>query len=111
MYTVGLSLFAVGWAAILLAVVHTERRPRWLLPLVVIGQASYGIYLFHPLLRSVVDASLGLNVAAQWDGFWIYVAASVAAGLIIHHAVKRPLLVWRDRLVPLDHAASAIRQL
>jgi peptidoglycan/LPS O-acetylase OafA/YrhL len=63
-----------------------------------IATISYSLYLGHKLVLHAVDASLG-----EWLqdrgllAFAVYAVAIVAGGAVLHYAVERPGLRWRDR--------------
>jgi peptidoglycan/LPS O-acetylase OafA/YrhL len=50
---------------------------------VLLGSASYAIYLFHPIALGLVD------------GLFVGVALSIFIGLLVHFAVERPLSALR----------------
>ncbi|MCJ2057861.1 acyltransferase [Methylobacterium sp. J-048] len=79
--------------------------------LVILGDASYALYLVHPFaLRLGREALLRLGLAPvlhPWGGLAAMLAASVAVALLVHRFVERPLSRWvRDRL---DHGAAQNR--
>jgi exopolysaccharide production protein ExoZ len=89
----------LGLAALLLPLVRGEARnalrvPSWL---VLLGDASYAIYLVHvPLLSVVVRLGHPLHpVAAACVG----IAASAAAGIAYHKLLEKPLLRAVRRLL------------
>jgi peptidoglycan/LPS O-acetylase OafA/YrhL len=65
-------------------------------PLVLLGDASYALYLVHFLVILVLSsAAVWLRIdLAPWC--WPYIAAlaaaSIAAALVVHHAFERPVL-------------------
>jgi exopolysaccharide production protein ExoZ len=65
------------------------RLPRWLL---LLGDASYSLYLFHPLIMPIVPVALrkfGIeNVAVS---IVLCVIIGLAAGVLIHLLIERPL--------------------
>jgi peptidoglycan/LPS O-acetylase OafA/YrhL len=74
---------------------------------VILGDASYALYLVHPFaLRLVREALLRLGLAPAvhpWGGMALMLAGSVAAALLVHRLVERPLTRWaRTRLDPGD---------
>jgi exopolysaccharide production protein ExoZ len=86
--------------------------PLWS-PLMVVGAASYALYLFHAVpIR-------GLLYLARWNGFDIgrapgtylcmIVLVSIALAIAIYYRVERPLLRalrWRNPPRPLEHSTS-----
>ena len=74
---------------------QAARLPAPLRGLVVLGDASYALYLVHPfalrLVREVLHR-LGLAPALHpWGGMVVMLLASVAAALLVHRLVERPL--------------------
>jgi peptidoglycan/LPS O-acetylase OafA/YrhL len=69
----------------------TARVPRWL---VLCGDASYSLYLVHPLLFGLVRRVGGDDLALvnAPAALVLYVAASTAAGLILHVMLEKPLV-------------------
>lgn len=82
----------IGLAALLLPLVRAEARNAVRVPssLVLLGDASYAIYLVHvPLLSVVVRLCHALHpIAAACVG----ITASAAAGILYHKVLERPLL-------------------
>jgi peptidoglycan/LPS O-acetylase OafA/YrhL len=63
-----------------------------------IAAISYSLYLSHKLVFHAVDTMLG----AWLDGrgvlaFAVFALATLAGGALLHYAVERPVLAWRDR--------------
>ena len=69
-----------------------------------IGIYSYSIYLWHmpmylwlaPLIRRVLHVSTG-----PYAEFGIYLAGSIAAGVVMSKLIEYPILQLRDRLFPV----------
>ncbi|MEE7506475.1 acyltransferase [Methylobacterium mesophilicum] len=81
------------------------RLPFPLRGLVEFGDASYALYLVHPFaLRLVREVLLRLGLAPAlhpWGSMALMLAGSVAAALVIHRLVERPLTrALRRRLDP-----------
>ena len=77
-----------------------------------LGDASYGIYLWHfPLqlaLVLVVDATLGSRAIAGQPGFLVFfVSLSIAAGFASHRWFERPAQRWVLKLAGQRRAAAA----
>jgi peptidoglycan/LPS O-acetylase OafA/YrhL len=82
--------------------------------LVLLGDASYSIYLSHPFSLNLVAA---LWARSGWPDPWAYVAvattASVAAGLAVHLLIEKPMTAglnrWLSRRLAARqmHAAAA----
>lgn len=94
-------IFGLGIAFFVPVLVRIERSgrirvPRWLL---LLGDASYALYLVHNPLISV-SSRLVAAVAPNWvAGMVLGIAASVAGSLIFYLAYERPARAWvRARL-------------
>lgn len=62
-----------------------------------LAATSYSLYLGHKGMFMLVQAALGSHLADQpLLRFSIYVAATLAGGAVLHYAVERPFLRWRD---------------
>lgn len=89
------AIFALSMAFTVVALVRAERSGTLRVPnfLVILGAASYSIYLVHSPL-------VGLGAALS-DRWWLSlcgaVAISVAAGLSYHFAWEAPMLRWVRR--------------
>lgn len=84
-----------------------------------LGDASYGIYLWHiPLqlaLVLLVDATIGTRDIARQPWFMLgYVGLTIALGFISHAKFERPvqraILSWWARRQPARHPEAARRQ-
>jgi peptidoglycan/LPS O-acetylase OafA/YrhL len=115
--SLGLSAVYVGYAMILIAVVHTplgegllgralgSRPARWV---GFIGFYSYPVYLWHvDLAQTPVRAALakgalrGLAPELAWGvSMGIYLLLAVGAGVVLGRLVEAPALALRDRLFP-----------
>lgn len=93
LFAAGLALFIVGFA------VHEQavalRWPMWLL---VLGNASYSIYLVHNPLLSITQRVAG-RLALTWPAAMVWgVVLSVVAGWVYFRVVERPAQrFFRDR--------------
>jgi exopolysaccharide production protein ExoZ len=71
------------------------RLPDAVRGLVALGDASYALYLVHPFALRLVREGLirsGLAPATHpWGGMVLMLLASVAAALLVHRCVERPL--------------------
>ncbi len=84
---------------------QVARLPAPVRGLTILGDASYALYLVHPFaLRLVREGLLRLGLAPvlhPWGGMVLMLAGSVAAALLVHRLVERPLTRWaRTRLDP-----------
>jgi peptidoglycan/LPS O-acetylase OafA/YrhL len=72
---------------------------------------SYALYLVHKACIHVAQAWLGaLGLAPNGNAmFAACVAASLAGALVLHLAVERPFLRWRDRVLARRSSATGAR--
>lgn len=94
----------LGSAAILAS--DCVKTPKWL---VLTGDASYSLYLVHPLLFGVARR-LGGEELAQWNPYLaiaFYVALSTVAGFALYLFIERPL----TRLLAQRWSAPRVREL
>jgi peptidoglycan/LPS O-acetylase OafA/YrhL len=91
-------LYGACSVLILLGLVELERSGRLRVPswLVLLGAASYAIYLVHAVVQSfVLNVVFRTSVAAwlpEWALFAALVGLPLAAGLVFHLAAERPVL-------------------
>lgn len=93
-----LLLLAVPFTFILLGAAlaeqhHGWRYPRWLL---LLGDASYAVYLVHSAVISLVAAK-AVGVFAPLPPVLLYLllgGLGIVAGVLAHLMVERPLLAW-----------------
>lgn len=89
-------LFGLPFAALVLGGVMLERQGKLVLPrrMVLIGDASYSIYLIHNPLVSLTSRLVGrLQGYASWGlGMLVGVFASVVIGVLYHLIVEKPLI-------------------
>jgi peptidoglycan/LPS O-acetylase OafA/YrhL len=90
-----------GFATCLVAVVSYmdwRMKPRWPQPLLLLGEASFSIYLIHPCFRIFIPA-YGLAFHHK--------PGSLACGLVyLANAIGMGLLVWKYLEVPLTRATK-----
>ncbi|MFS1912022.1 acyltransferase family protein [Vibrio sp. 10N.286.48.B7] len=97
-------IFALSMSMLILgmAVVERQLHIKWPSILLVLGNASYSIYLIHKPAQSVTQRMLGVM-----DFDWIYglivgVILTTAAGVILHLVVEKPIInLCRKRLKAL----------
>lgn len=89
----------VWWAA-----VSDAKFRSWVFaPLLIIGNASYAIYLFHnEILQAFIRIGKALDIfqygnAVFW--MWIYAVALLVAGIVIHFMIELPLLNWSRKFI------------
>ncbi len=89
-------LFGLPFSALVLGAVLRERQgglamPRWL---VLLGDASYSIYLIHNPLVSLTSRLVArLPGLATWGvGMLVGVVSSLVAGVLYHWLVEKPLI-------------------
>lgn len=112
LYTVGFTLLYLGSGMLLVGVLLARApRSRLVLWLAAIGTYSYSIYLWHmpmiqwliPLLERTLGAELGFGVRVG-----LYVAGSIALGVVMARLIEVPTLRLRDRWFP--PRSDAIRE-
>jgi exopolysaccharide production protein ExoZ len=76
-------------------------------PLLMLGDASYAIYLVHPIvLRALATGANKLIAGHRVESFVLAVAASLVAGLVVHRLVEKRLLGLTNRLFGLRARTS-----
>ncbi len=80
--------------------------------LVLVGDASYALYLTHPLMTRLCATSLRRAVGLEqgWQQALYFLAAlatSIALALVIYLVVERPITTWLQRLWTRRGAATA----
>lgn len=95
----GYPLLALSMAAFVAAATGST----WLARLEIPGagwlaRASYSLYLSHKGVFTLVQDTLDGHLADhRFLRFAIYATAALAGGAVLHYAVERPFLRWRDR--------------
>jgi exopolysaccharide production protein ExoZ len=102
---------AVVLAAVALGPQLNERRRLWL-PALLVGDASYSLYLLHPfLLRPIYLIWLKGSVGAVLP-LWVFVPAGIAialaAAVVTYCYFERPLTRWLNGL-KIQHVAEMLR--
>lgn len=106
-----LFLLSIPFAMILLGGALAEGRYGWnpSASLKLLGAASYAIYLVHSAVISVIVPVLhkhGGHALPQAVVFALVVIPAVAAGIVAHVLVERPLLAWlRNAVSPRTRSA------
>jgi peptidoglycan/LPS O-acetylase OafA/YrhL len=119
------SILALGFGATMFGILH---RPETLRPmfgsagLFVVAKISYPLYLIHMTLIPLTWVALKWLTPIERSGavgqFFVFlpvfVGVSLVAALLLHFAVEKPFLDWRDRLLrkaPTPSAGQAERPL
>ncbi|MEG8039989.1 acyltransferase family protein [Sphingomonas sp. LR60] len=75
-----------------------------------LGDASYSIYLMHPLVLFVLRRVIAHVPLGGWLGFTLFItlalSGSIIAGLIVHRFVEKPLARLLTRKRPLIGRSS-----
>lgn len=98
--TLGLTANYLGYGMVLAAALATRRPIAGPLtrPLAFVGFYSYSIYLWHfPVLAWVLD-----RIHVRPYDRLVFLAGSIAVGVLVAKAVELPALRLRDRLVPAE---------
>jgi len=90
-------LMAIPCALLVLASINLEKHFKWTNPLILIGNASYSIYLSHILVLSAVGRILAkiLPAASLWShAIWLIISISSALifGILNYLFIEKPLL-------------------
>jgi exopolysaccharide production protein ExoZ len=96
--TQGLPAAAVTAAAVILHQSGVSVSRRWLL---VLGDASYSIYLTHPFVTQAAQKAgkwLGLNKPLAWTLILLTLALVCVVGVLTHYLVERPLTKLSKRI-------------
>jgi exopolysaccharide production protein ExoZ len=97
-FTQGLPALVVTAAAIILHQSGVSRSGRWLL---VLGDASYSIYLTHPFVTQATQKAgkwLGLNEPLACALILLTLVLVCVVGVLTHYLVERPLTKLSKRL-------------
>ncbi len=81
---------------------------RWTAPILVLGEASYCIYLFHLPATAVVAHTLGYG--NPWTFLPVSTAASILAGLAARSWIEKPLLAQLRRPLRATSPRGASRR-
>ena len=105
---IGYPLLSLAMAAFVVAASGST----WLARLDVPGagwlaRASYSLYLCHKLVFALVERHLDGHLADhRYLRFALFALATLAGGALLHYAVERPFLRWRDRRAPASATLS-----
>jgi len=95
--------YGCGSMLVIVGLVEIERSRRIAVPaaLLLLGDASYSIYLLHNALLATGSRmlrSIGLNaIVAGWPAFVMLAAIAVAGGVLFHLLLERPVLRYLRR--------------
>ncbi len=98
--------FGLASAAVLTGLVEAERCGRLHVgpALLLLGSASYSIYLIHTIAIGVVIHALALlgimALLPGWGAMLVGVSAGLGAGILLYQHVERPLTAAARRLEP-----------
>lgn len=99
-----LRIFWMGLPALLicggvvLAPEQARQPGRFRRPLVLLGDASYSIYLSHPFaLNAVALAWRKIAAPNPWLYVWVAIAISIVVGLLVHLLLEKPMTNWLNR--------------
>lgn len=98
-YKGGFTLMAIAWAAVILACVESDWTPRRLLrvkPLCLLGEVSYGIYLWHVPVQFAVREH-----GESWPVAWRIIVSLVVTAVFVALSwilVEKPFLRLKDRM-------------
>jgi hypothetical protein len=99
--------FGLPFSSLVLGAVLLERQGMFALPfwMVLIGDASYSIYLIHDPLVSLTSRLVGrLRGFASWElGMFVGVVSSVVVGVLYHLFIEKPLIrLFRQQFKRLE---------
>jgi peptidoglycan/LPS O-acetylase OafA/YrhL len=108
---------ALIFGAIVLARPGFSTQSRWASSLAFVGDASYALYLFHPLI--VIFArkayfALGLSAISVWPLVLADIPLAVLLAILVHVAVEKPvsgvLQAWLRRKSPKSNANPLVAE-
>jgi peptidoglycan/LPS O-acetylase OafA/YrhL len=100
MQTFGLTCMSIAFLLLLAWAIDRRPKSRGVASLArqvaKIGFYSYSIYLWHAIVLFAIKGNFGVKLLP----FWLYVAASIALGMMMAQNTEQPFLRLRDRLFP-----------
>lgn len=101
-YVLGLTVLAIGLAALL--VVLVDRPASWIASTRLVratAQASFSVYLTHPIMIHLARKAADTTQAAQWQVYFpTALILIVLAGAGFYYCVERTSILLRDKWVP-----------
>jgi peptidoglycan/LPS O-acetylase OafA/YrhL len=104
--TVGFSFIYLGYAAVMLLMVHgTELRAWPWRAIAFVGQHSYGIYLWHLPIGEWFHEPFVAGWAPGPGSLALYLVFALAGGIALSRLIEVPFLHLRDRYFPARSSA------
>ena len=102
----GVPAVVIVWAVMSTEDVVAYRRWK---PALLLGDASYALYLVHQVVMGVLWAILGKLHLQQptWAAYGLLVVAALVGGIVTHLAIERPLLTLLGRIFSVRRPARA----
>jgi peptidoglycan/LPS O-acetylase OafA/YrhL len=121
--SVGYTILAIGFAALVLYSVLTDGQPSWQQarlgskPLMLLGKYSYGIYVLHvPIFYFLNQLSRHFPNAVQqslWFGYFFIAfkfATAFGVASLSYNFYEKRFLAMKDRFAPMYRQAPAVAQ-
>lgn len=98
-------LVSAGFGLLVLSGLNWNKAPKWIVDSVEsFARRSYAIYLAHMPVFHLIAWVFGQaprgdvpGALARWVGFML---ASIAIAALVERFFERPILLWRDRVIP-----------
>lgn len=93
-----ITVIAALLITMMLAERHLERLPKIF---VTLGNASYALYLFHPLIAPAVPELLAvLGIRVGWLAVLGSILVAIPASVLLYRFIEEPVTRWLQRVVP-----------